>query len=86
MTTWLHCAECNEMFEVSNAVADAMHHWRKESGDRICTYFSCRSSGAIHNIAWKITRYWLSAEQMAERERDRCRFLHLPAIFEGETT
>ena len=33
MTTWLECAECNEMFEVSNAVADAMHHWREESGD-----------------------------------------------------
>ena len=28
MTTWLECHECNEMFEVSNAVADAMHHWR----------------------------------------------------------
>ena len=33
MTTWLECHECNEMFEVSNAVADAMHHWREESGD-----------------------------------------------------
>ena len=33
MTTWLECSECNEMFEVSNAVADAMHHWRDESGD-----------------------------------------------------
>ena len=33
MTTWLECHECNEMFEVSNAVADAMHHWRAESGD-----------------------------------------------------
>ena len=32
MTTWLECSECNEMFEVSNAVADAMHHWREESG------------------------------------------------------
>ena len=33
MTTWLKCSECNEMFEVSNAVADAMHRWRAESGD-----------------------------------------------------
>ena len=33
MTTWLECAECNEMFKVSNSVADAMHHWRAESGD-----------------------------------------------------
>ena len=32
-TTWLQCAECNEMFEVSSAVAKAMHDWRKESGD-----------------------------------------------------
>ena len=33
MTTWLKCSECNEKFEVSNSVADAMHHWRDESGD-----------------------------------------------------
>ena len=33
MTTWLECHECNEMFEVSNAIAEAMHHWRAESGD-----------------------------------------------------
>ena len=33
MTTWLQCAECNEMFEVSNAIAEAMHDWRAESGD-----------------------------------------------------
>ena len=32
-TTWLECHECNEMFEVSNEIAEAMHHWRKESGD-----------------------------------------------------
>ena len=32
-TTWLECSACNEMFEVSNAVADAMHQWREESGD-----------------------------------------------------
>ena len=30
MTTWLECHECNEVFEVSNAVATAMHHWREE--------------------------------------------------------
>ena len=33
MTTWLECHECNEMFEVSNEIAEAMHHWREESGD-----------------------------------------------------
>ena len=28
MTTMrLQCAECNEMFEVSTPVAEAMHHW-----------------------------------------------------------
>ena len=31
MTTMrLQCAECNEMFEVSTPVAEAMHHWREE--------------------------------------------------------
>ncbi|RKU10852.1 hypothetical protein C6503_19400 [Candidatus Poribacteria bacterium] len=33
MTTWLECSECNERFEVSNAIAEAMHRWREESGD-----------------------------------------------------
>ena len=33
MTTWLKCAECTEMFEVSNEIADAMHRWRDESGE-----------------------------------------------------
>ena len=33
MTTWLECTECNEMFEVSNAIAEAMHRWREESGE-----------------------------------------------------
>ncbi|MYA70507.1 hypothetical protein F4009_13965 [Candidatus Poribacteria bacterium] len=33
MTTWLKCAECNEMFEVSNEIADAMRRWRDESGE-----------------------------------------------------
>ena len=32
-TIWIKCHECNETFEVSNSVADAMHHWREESGD-----------------------------------------------------
>ena len=33
MTTWLECTECNEMFEVSHEIAEAMHRWREESGD-----------------------------------------------------
>lgn len=31
--TYLECAECNERFKVSNTIAQAMHQWRKESGD-----------------------------------------------------
>ena len=53
--------------------------------DRICTYFPFRSRGAIRKRARKITRYWLSPEQLAERERARRRFLHLPEDT-GETT
>ena len=52
--------------------------------DRICTLFPFRSRGAIRKRAWKMTRYWLSPEQLAERERARRIFLHLPEIFEGE--
>lgn len=33
MTTWLQCSECNETFEVSAPVAEAMHKWREESGE-----------------------------------------------------
>ena len=33
MTTWLKREECHGMFGVSNAIADAMFRWRKESGD-----------------------------------------------------
>ena len=29
-TDWLECSECNEKFEVSNPIAEAMHHWREE--------------------------------------------------------
>lgn len=29
----LECSECNETFEVSKTVADAMHQWREASGD-----------------------------------------------------
>lgn len=47
MTTWLKCEECREMFEVSNAIADAMFRWREESGDP----FVCRECvGEVENI------------------------------------
>ena len=32
-TTWLECSECNERFEVSNAIAEAMHSWREASSE-----------------------------------------------------
>ena len=54
------------------------------SFERICTYFPRRTSGAVRYRIWKMTRYWLSPEQLAERERARRKFLHLPEIFEGE--
>ena len=38
MTTWLQCGECNEMFEVSDKTAAAMHRWREQSGEP----FLCR--------------------------------------------
>ena len=31
--TWLQCAECNDRFEVSTAIAEAMDQWRADSGD-----------------------------------------------------
>ena len=35
MTTQLKCEHCNEMFEVSNGIADAMTRWRDASGEPI---------------------------------------------------
>lgn len=35
MTTQLKCEHCNEMFEISNATADAMTRWRDTSGEPI---------------------------------------------------
>lgn len=47
MTTWLKCAECTEMFEVSNEIADAMHRWRDESGEPF-TCGDCAGVAEIH--------------------------------------
>jgi len=46
MTTWLKCAECNEMFEVSNEIADAMRRWRDESGEP----FTCGDCAGVDEI------------------------------------
>ena len=46
MTTWLKCAECTEMFEVSNEIADAMHRWRDESGEP----FTCGDCAGVDEI------------------------------------
>ena len=35
MTTSLKCERCNEMFEISNATAEAMTRWREQSGEPI---------------------------------------------------
>ncbi|MCY3744518.1 MAG: hypothetical protein OXH00_26170 [Candidatus Poribacteria bacterium] len=46
MTTWLQCAACNEMFEVSNEIADAMTRWRAESGEP----FACGECAGVDEI------------------------------------
>ena len=38
MSKWLECGECGEIFEVSDAIADAMRRWCEESGES----FVCR--------------------------------------------
>ena len=40
--------ECNEMFEVIlNEIAEAMHHWREESGDPfLCVIDRLRNANA----------------------------------------
>ena len=45
---------------------------------RICAQRLHRTPGGIRKRARKMTRYWLSPEQLAEREQARRRFLHLP--------
>ena len=35
MTTQLKCEHCNEMFEISNEIADAMTRWHDASGEPI---------------------------------------------------
>lgn len=46
MTTPLKCAECNEMFEVSNETAEAMHRWREVSGEP----FLCGACAGVDEI------------------------------------
>ena len=46
MTTWLKCEHCNEMFEISNEIADAMTRWRDESGEP----FSCGECAGVEEI------------------------------------
>ena len=59
MTTWLECSECAEMFEVSNAIAEAMHRWREESGDP----FLCVDCAT--QIAWGAAIIAISDQQSA---------------------
>ena len=53
------------------------------SFERICAQRPHRAPTAIRKRARKMTRYWLSPEQRAEREQARRRFLHLPG--EGQS-
>ena len=46
MTTQLKCAECSEMFEVSNETAEAMHRWRAASGEP----FTCSECAGVDEI------------------------------------
>ena len=48
------------------------------SFERICAYFPRRTPEAVKYRIWQMTRFWLSPEQLAEREQARRRFLHLP--------
>ena len=46
MPTQLKCATCNEMFEVSTEIADAMHRWRAQSGEP----FTCGECAGVDEI------------------------------------
>ena len=48
------------------------------SFERICAHLPRRTPEAVKYRIWQMTRYWLSPEQLAEREQARRRFLHLP--------
>lgn len=42
----LKCAECNNNFEISKGIAEAMHRWRAASGEP----FLCRECADIDEI------------------------------------
>ena len=46
MTTLLKCAECNDMFEVSDQIAEAMRRWRDQSGEP----FTCSECAGVDEI------------------------------------
>ena len=46
MTAQLKCAECNEMFEVSDKTAEAMYRWRAQSGEP----FTCGECAGVDDI------------------------------------
>ena len=46
MPTQLKCATCNEMFEISTEIADAMHRWRAQSGEP----FTCGECAGVDEI------------------------------------
>ena len=52
MTTQLKCEHCNKIFEISNAIADAMTRWRDASGEPI-TCEAC--AGTLEEIDTQTT-------------------------------
>ena len=46
MTTQLKCEHCNEIFEISNEIADAMTRWRNTSGEPI----TCEECAGVDEI------------------------------------
>lgn len=49
-TRWLDCADCDEKFEVSASVAEAMHDWRADSGEEfLCLACATRHFRGIEN-------------------------------------
>ena len=52
MTTQLKCEHCNKIFEISNAIADAMTRWRDASGEP----FTCEEcAGTLEEIDTQTT-------------------------------
>ena len=67
MTTQLKCAECNEMFEVSTEIAEAMHRWREQSGEPVicgeCAGVDDIYEGEVTSFQFRVTRVSVTSYQ-----------------------